>query len=128
MKTLKKSLALLLLTTAIVSCAKKSNDELIIGTWNCTSLKADNVETIGTTFNSMKWTFNENGTGYSVKDLVDYGIDTINFGYTVDETQLKFISGVTYNIDKLTETKLEIHGDFQSGPNTTHIEVKFDKM
>ena len=130
MKTLKKSVALLLLTTAIVSCAKKSNDELIIGTWNCTSAKLNNVEAMGTSIHSLKWTFNENGTGYSVIDVVGEGIDTSNIVYTIDETQLKFTnSGETYNIDKLTETKLEIHGvfDLESGPNS-HVEAKFDKM
>jgi hypothetical protein len=129
MKTLKKSLALLLLTTAIVSCAKKSNDELIIGTWNCTSAKIDNVEAIGTSIQSLKWTFNENGTGYSVIDLGAEGIDTTNIVYTIDETQLIFTNEAsTYNIDKLTETKLEVHGDVQNGTNTTHVEAKFDKM
>ncbi len=129
MKTLKKSVALLLLTTAIVSCAKKSNDELIIGTWNCTSAKLDNVEAIGTSIQSLKWTFNENGTGYSVVNLGSAGIDTSNIVYTINETQLIFTNEAdTFNIEKLTETKLEVHGDIQDGPNTTHVEAKFDKM
>ena len=127
MKTLKKSLALLLLTTAIVSCAKKSNDELIIGTWNCTSAKTNNVEAIGTSLQSLKWTFNENGKVY----YVQHGIvsDSFYLDYIINETQLIFMGdNDTFNIDKLTETKLELHFDKQNGTNTTHNEAKFDKM
>ena len=101
MKNKFKLIALLLCMVGIVilsSCSSGENNELIVGTWECTYSNDGPAR--------FHWVFESDGT-FITDDPIDVFCGE-EISYRVRGSRLILGGYVYYTIDKLTETELEV--------------------
>jgi len=110
MKNIFRSFILILLLH-FISCSNKSNQELILGTWNVTSFKENNIERFNQLFTKYTWTFNNLQQVILFIRYPDNATDTFTTTYQITEEHLTF-QGVQFHIDELTDSSLKVQGTF----------------
>lgn len=110
----------------------KRKEELIVGTWNATSIRINGVESIGGFFEHFIFIFNDNNTGQVKVKPQGESEDTSNITYTINEDDNQLILTYsdnyveTYSIVELSNDKMELNATLDDG--SIEFNGKFDKQ
>lgn len=104
------------------ACSSSAEDN-IVGTWDATSIKYNNVEWLNSdpTTTNVTGTFNANGTGYSSSDAGGEA-----FTYVIDGDSLRtyFSDTISYYIQSLSASEMKL----RFTPGTIIVDYTFEKQ